>query len=179
MKLIGHKKFYDDKETGFSFYSRMTPFYDISIVVYNKKDQVIRQFMVDFGALKAMHDFVDGRAIKPVDRLLMLKDNVPTLVHRYVEKEGMTIIRSVNSKFVNSAVVAKISNYGKEKDMNAIFLKRIAWQTDTKSVLGIDTLAIPLEGVKRFVKVVKKMFKSVDLDYELANPVEENKDAVN
>ena len=173
-KIIGHKLFYTDKETGFSFYARLTEFYDISILSYNKKDQVVRQFMADFGSVAAMHQFVKDRPLTAIDRLVQLKTNLPAVVNKYIEKENMRLIRSVKSKFVNSAVVASLKKYGKD-GTPAIFLKRIAWTPKNKSILGIDTLALPLEAVKSFTKYMKKLFKGVNLEYEL----EENKDGTN
>jgi hypothetical protein len=165
-KLIGHKLFYADKETGFSFFARLTEFYDISVLAYNDKDKVIRQFMVDFGSLTAMHQFVNNKPLTAIDRLVQLKTNLPSIVTKYIEKEGMTLIRSVNSKFVNSAVVASLKTFG-EKSTPAIFLKRIAWTPTNRSVLGIDTLALPLPAVEKFTLYMKKLFKGVDLEYEL------------
>ena len=165
-KLIGHKLFYTDKETNFSFYARLTQFYDLSIIAYNKQDQVVRQFMADFGTVAAMHQFANDKPLTAIDRLVQLKTNLPSIVTKYVDKEGMTLIRSVSSKFVNSAVVASLKAYG-EKQTPAIFLKRIAWTPTNRSVLGIDTLALPLPAVVEFTKYMKKLFKGVDLEYEL------------
>jgi hypothetical protein len=165
-KLIGHKLFYTDKETNFSFYARLTPFYDLSIIAYNKQDQVVRQFMADFGTVAAMHQFANDKPLTAIDRLVQLKTNLPSIVTKYIDKEGMILIRSVSSKFVNSAVVASLKAYG-EKQTPAIFLKRIAWTPTNRSVLGIDTLALPLPAVVEFTKYMKKLFKGVDLEYEL------------
>ena len=165
-KLIGHKLFYTDKDTGFSFYARLTEFYDLSIIAYNKKDQVVRQFMADFGTVTAMHQFANDKPLTAIDRLVQLKTNLPSIVTKYIDKEGMTLIRSVSSKFVNSAVVASLKSFG-EKQTPAIFLKRVAWTPTNRSVLGIDTLALPLPAVVEFTKYMKKLFKGVDLEYEL------------
>lgn len=165
-KLIGHKIFYTDKDTGFSFYARLTEFYDLSIIAYNKKDQVVRQFMADFGTVAAMHQFANDKPLTAIDRLVQLKTNLPSIVTKYIDKEGMTLIRSVSSKFVNSAVVASLKAYG-ENQTPAIFLKRVAWTPTNRSVLGIDTLALPLPAVVEFTKYMKKLFKGVDLEYEL------------
>jgi hypothetical protein len=165
-KLIGHKLFYTDKETNFSFYARLTQFYDLSIIAYNKQDQVVRQFMADFGTVAAMHQFANDKPLTAIDRLVQLKTNLPSIVTKYVDKEGMTLIRSVSSKFVNSAVVASLKSFG-EKQTPAIFLKRVAWTPTNRSVLGIDTLALPLPAVVEFTKYMKKLFKGVDLEYEL------------
>ena len=165
-KLIGHKLFYKDKETNFSFYGRLSEFYDISILSYNKKDQVIRQFIIDFGSLAAIHQFANNRPITAIDRLVQTKTNLPSVVNKYIDKEGMTLIRSVNSKFVNSAVVASTKLFG-ENQTPAIYLKRIAWTPQNRSVLGIDTLALPLPAVEKFTLYMKKLFKGVDLEYEL------------
>ena len=165
-KLIGHKLFYTDKETNFSFYARLTQFYDLSIIAYNKQDQVVRQFMADFGTVAALHQFANDKPLTAIDRLVQLKTNLPAIVTKYIDKEGMTLIRSVSSKFVNSAVVASLKAYG-EKQTPAIFLKRVAWTPTNRSVLGIDTLALPLPAVVEFTKYMKKLFKGVDLEYEL------------
>ena len=165
-KLIGHKLFYTDKETNFSFYARLTEFYDLSIIAYNKQDQVVRQFMADFGTVAAMHQFANDKPLTAIDRLVQLKTNLPSIVTKYIDKEGMTLIRSVSSKFVNSAVVASLKSFG-EKQTPAIFLKRVAWTPQNRSVLGIDTLALPLPAVVEFTKYMKKLFKGVDLEYEL------------
>ena len=165
-KLIGHKLFYTDKETNFSFYARLTDFYDLSIIAYNKQDQVVRQFMADFGTVAAMHQFANDKPLTAIDRLVQLKTNLPAIVTKYIDKEGMTLIRSVSSKFVNSAVVASLKSFG-EKQTPAIFLKRVAWTPTNRSVLGIDTLALPLPAVVEFTKYMKKLFKGVDLEYEL------------
>jgi hypothetical protein len=93
--------------------------------------------------------------------------NYPIVVRRFIEDDGMTLLRSVDSKFVNSAVVGRYTTFGKEGD-EAIFFKRVAWAADTKSIIGIDTLALPLKGVKPFLKYVSKLFKGVNLEYELS-----------
>ena len=173
-KLIGHKIFYNDKETGFSFYARLSEFYDISVLAYNKKDQVIRQFMIDFGSLAAIHQFANDKPLTAIDRLVQMKTNLPSIVNKYIDKDGMTLIRSVKSKFVNSAVVASAKLFG-ENQTPAIYLKRIAWTPQNRSVLGIDTLALPLPAVEKFTLYMKKLFKGVDLEYEL----EESKDGDN
>ena len=165
-KLIGHNIFYNDKETGFSFYARLNQFYDISILAYNKKDQVIRQFMIDFGSLAAIHQFANDKPLTAIDRLVQMKTNLPSIVNKYIDKDGMTLIRSVKSKFVNSAVVASTKLFG-ENQTPAIYLKRIAWTPQNRSVLGIDTLALPLPAVEKFTLYMKKLFKGVDLEYEL------------
>ena len=165
-KLIGHKIFYNDKETGFSFYARLSEFYDISVLAYNKKDQVIRQFMIDFGSLAAIHQFANDKPLTAIDRLVQMKTNLPSIVNKYIDKDGMTLIRSVKSKFVNSAVVASTKLFG-ENQTPAIYLKRIAWTPQNRSVLGIDTLALPLPAVEKFTLYMKKLFKGVDLEYEL------------
>ena len=165
-KLIGHKIFYNDKDTGFSFYARLSEFYDISVLAYNKKDQVIRQFMIDFGSLAAIHQFANDKPLTAIDRLVQMKTNLPSIVNKYIDKDGMTLIRSVKSKFVNSAVVASTKLFG-ENQTPAIYLKRIAWTPQNRSVLGIDTLALPLPAVEKFTLYMKKLFKGVDLEYEL------------
>ena len=174
-KLLQHKRFYVDKETGFNFYARLTELYDISVLAYNPKDQVIRQFMIDFGSLAAMHQFVNNKPLTAIDRLVQTKTNLPSIVTKYIDKEGMTLIRSVKSKFVNSAVVASLKTFG-EKSTPAIFLKRVAWTPTNRSVLGIDTLAMPLPAVEEFTKYMKKLFKGVDLEYELEETNGTNQD---
>lgn len=165
-KLTGHKKFYFDKDTKFTFYAKLSEFFDISIIAFSHDSNSIRQFMVDYGSLKAMYDFLDGKPLKALDRMIMTK-NYPIVVRRFIEDDGMTLLRSVESKFVNSAVVGRYTTFGNDGD-KAIFFKRIAWAAESKSIIGIDTLALPLKGVKPFLKYVHKLFKGVNLEYELS-----------
>lgn len=165
-RLTGHKKFYHDKDTNFTFYAKLSEWFDISIIAFDHKSNSIRQFMVDYGSLKAMFDFADGKTITPLERLITNK-NYPAVVRKFIESDGMTLVRSVNSKFVNSAVVVKTTSFGTEKE-TAIYFKRVAWAADSKSVLGIDTLALPLKGVQPFLKYVGKLFKGVNLELELS-----------
>ncbi len=171
-KLTDHKHFYTDKETGFSFYAKLDEFYDISIIIYNHTSKTIRQYMIDYASLFAINSMVEGEPIRPIEKMLQLK-TVPAVVKHYTDREGMHLIRTVNSKIVKSAVVAKINTYGQDLDINrAIAFKRIAW-SGTKNVLGIDTLALPEEGARRFMKFVKKLFKGVDIELEFVKDKEE------
>ena len=171
-KLTGHKHFYTDKETGFAFYGKLGDFFDISIIIYNHESKSIRQYMVDYASLFAISNLVEGEPITPLSHMLQLK-TVPAVVKHYVDREHMSLIRSTNSKIVKTAVVAKINIYGEGTDTSqAISFKRIAW-SGTKNVLAIDTLALPEEGAKKFMKFIKKLFKSVDIDLEMKKDREE------
>jgi len=171
-KLTGHKHFYTDKETGFSFYGKLGEFFDISIIIYNHTSKTIRQYMVDYASLFAINNLVEGEPITPISQMLQLK-TVPAVVRHYVDREHMHLIRTVNSKIVKSAVVAKINVFGEGLDTNqAIAFKRIAW-AGTKNVIAIDTLALPKEGAVKFTKFIKKLFKGVDLELELKKDKEE------
>lgn len=177
-KLTGHKKFYHDEDTGFSFYGKLGAFYDISIIIYNHTSKSIRQYMVDYATLFAINNLVEGEPIRPLTHMLKLK-TVPAIVNRYVDKEHMHLIRTVNSKIVKSAVVAKINIFGEGTETHqAIQFKRIAW-AGRNNIIGIDTMALPLEGAKAFMKFIKKLFKGVDLELEMKNDTEEKKDGDN
>ena len=171
-KLTGHIHFYTDKETGFSFYGKLGEFFDISIIIYNHESKTIRQYMVDYASLFAISNLVEGEPITPIEKMLQLK-TVPAVVKNYVERQHMHLIRTVNSKIVKTAVVAKINIYGEGEDtMQAISFKRIAW-AGTKNVIAIDTLALPKEGAVKFMKFIKKLFKDVDIEIELKKDKEE------
>lgn len=171
-KLTGHIHFYTDKETGFSFYGKLGEFFDISIIIYNHESKTIRQYMVDYASLFAISNLVEGEPITPIEKMLQLK-TVPAVVRHYVERQHMHLIRTVNSKIVKTAVVAKINIYGEGEDtMQAISFKRIAW-AGTKNVIAIDTLALPEAGARKFMKFIKKLFKDVDIEIELKKDKEE------
>ena len=171
-KLTGHKLFYHDEATNFSFYGRLGEFFDISVIAYNHDTKSIRQYMVDYASLVAIKNLVDGNPITPISKMLQLK-TVPGVVTRYVDKEHMHLIRSVDSKIVKTAVVAKISIYGEGTNTGqAIAFKRIAW-AGRSNILGIDTLALPMAGAVAFMKYIKKLFKGVDLELEMENDKEE------
>ena len=171
-KLTGHKHFYTDQDTGFAFYGKLGEFFDISIIIYNHDSKTIRQYMVDYASLFAISNLVEGEPITPIAKMLQLK-TVPAVVRHYVDREHMHLIRTVNSKIVKTAVVAKINIYGEDLDTKqAISFKRIAW-AGTKNVIGIDTLALPADGAKKFMKFIKKLFKDVDIELELKKDKEE------
>ena len=171
-KLTGHKHFYTDADTGFSFYGKLGDFFDISIIIYNHESKTIRQFMVDYASLFAINNLVEGEPITPISKMLQLK-TVPAVVKHYVEREHMHLIRSTNSKIVKTAVVAKINVFGEDLDTSqAIAFKRIAW-SGTKNVLAIDTLALPEAGARKFIKFIKKLFKDVDIELEMKKDREE------
>ena len=177
-KLTGHKHFYTDKDTGFSFYGKLGEFFDISIIIYNHTSKTIRQYMVDYASLFAISNLVEGEPITPISHMLQLK-TVPALVKNYVEKQHMHLIRTVNSKIIKTAVVAKLNIYGEGTDTHqAISFKRIAW-AGTKNVIGIDTLALPEEGARKFMKFIKKLFKGVDFELEMKKDKEELKNGSN
>ena len=128
--------------------------------------------MVDYASLFAISNLVEGEPITPIAKMLQLK-TVPAVVRHYVDREHMHLIRTVNSKIVKTAVVAKINIYGEDLDTKqAISFKRIAW-AGTKNVIGIDTLALPADGAKKFMKFIKKLFKDVDIELELKKDKEE------
>lgn len=164
-KLLGHKKFYHDKDTGFAFYGRMSKLGDISVLAFSPDDQNVRQYMIDFASLVAMQNFIDAEPTRVIGKFIMTT-NVPTVVRRFVEDDQMTIIRTVDSKFVKSAVVVKTTAFD-NGNSSAIYFKRIAWNAQTKSIIGIDTLALPLKGVEAFMAYIKKLFKNIDLELEL------------
>jgi hypothetical protein len=164
-KLTGHKKFYHDDTMDFTFYMKMTEFFDLSVIAFDNRTQNIRQFMVDYASLKAMYDFVDGKPIRPVNKLID-KQPFPSVVRNYMEKDQMLLIRSANSKIASNAVVVQKHTFGVGKE-DSISFKRVAWTMPNRSVIGIDTLALPLKGVKAFLEKVQKLFKGVDLEYEL------------
>jgi len=171
-KLTGHIHFYTDIDTGFSFYGKLGEFFDISIIIYNHESKTIRQYMVDYASLFAISNLVEGEPITPIEKMLQLK-TVPAVVKHYVERQHMHLIRTVNSKIVKTAVVAKINVFGEGLDTHqAISFKRIAW-AGTKNVIGIDTLALPKEGAVKFMKFIKKLFKDVDIEIELKKDKEE------
>lgn len=171
-KLTGHKHFYTDKETGFSFYGKLGAFFDISIIIYNHDTKTIRQYLVDYASLFAINNLVEGEPITPISKMLQLK-TVPAVVRQYVDKQHMHLIRTTNSKIVKTAVVAKINIFGEGTDTNqAIAFKRIAW-AGTKNVIAIDTLALPEEGARKFMKFIKKLFKDVDIEVEMKKDKEE------
>ena len=173
-KLTGHKPFYHDDKMNFTFYMKMTEFYDLSVIAYDNRTQNVRQFMVDYASLKAMYDFADGKAIRPVTKLIE-KQPFPSVLRNYLEKDQMLLIRSVQSKIASNAVVVQTHKFGVEKE-DAISFKRVSWAMPNRSVIGIDTLALPLNGVKEFLRRVQKLFKGVDLEYELTEETTDGTD---
>jgi hypothetical protein len=81
----------------------------------------------------------------------------PLIGKDYIEA-GFTLLKKTgSSKFANVVVLAKLGDFGKDKGKSFI-LRRVVYN-DTL-VIGVDTLALPLNAVKSFIKKMESYFKT-------------------
>jgi hypothetical protein len=152
-KTSKHVFFYHDKETKFDFFYHFTPTNDVSIMSYDIVNTTYREFVLDDEVVGAMFQAVKGNEITAY----IPKSGEPAMINiakDYV-KSGFTLIKkTIRSKFANVNVLVKLSEFSKDK--KSFILRRIVFNETL--VIGMDTLALPLDGVKAFVEKITKMF---------------------
>ena len=156
-KTSGHLWFYHDKTTNFDFFYHFTPTNDVSIMSYDIVNRTYREFVLDDEIVRSMFEVLKGKEITPHT----IKSGEPAMldIAKDYINAGFTLIKKSNrSKFANINVLVKLTNFEKEnaKSKQALILRRIVFN-DTL-VIGMDTLAIPLDGIKAFISKIEKEF---------------------
>jgi hypothetical protein len=124
---------------------------------FDTVNKTYREFILDEVVIRAMFEVVDGADISRDYRFIQDKMVTPKVGKEYIDA-GFTMIKKTgNSKFANVVVLVKLGDFGKEKGKSFI-LRRIVYN-DTLTI-GMDTLALPLNAVKSFVKKMEVYFKT-------------------
>jgi hypothetical protein len=153
-KTSKHVFFYNDKDTKFDFFYHFTPTNDVSIMSFDITNTTYREFILDDEVVHAMFEVVKGKKITPH----VPKSGEPAMLSiakDYINSGFSLIKKTSRSKFANVNVLVKLGDFSKDK--KSFILRRIVFNETL--VIGMDTLAIPLDGVKAFVEKITKMFK--------------------
>jgi hypothetical protein len=158
-KTSGHTWFYHDDSYGFDFYYKFTNENDISILSFDTKGKTYREFILDEVIIRAMFEAIDGADISRDYRFIQDKMVTPSIAKDYIDA-GFTMLKKTgNSKFANVVVLAKVGNFGADKVRSKSFILRRVVYNDTL-IIGMDTLALPLNAIKSFVKKMEVYFKA-------------------
>lgn len=143
---------------------------DISILAYNVRDGLYREFLVDFAILKAMFDYNKGEEIKSFKKFIQ-SEKYPPVVIDLKENFDMTIIKNTHSHLYGASVLVSADEYGDKGNRKSVFnMKRIIYTPQKgNTLIGMDTMSLPQKAVKSFIKEVKKMFKKADIELDLKN----------
>ena len=156
LKTSGHKWFYTDKSYNFDFFYKFTTDNDITIMSFDSHNKTYREFILDEVIIKAMFDAIDEKTITGNQIYINDKMTTPDIAKDYINS-GFTLLKKTgNSKFANVVVLVKVGDFGKEKGKSFI-LRRIVYNETL--IIGVDTMALPLNSVKSFVKKMEKYFK--------------------
>jgi hypothetical protein len=156
-KTSGHKWFYKEKSYDFDFFYKFTAENDLTIMSFDTHNKTYREFILDEVIIKAMFDVIDGKEITKNKLYINDKMTTPLIGKDYIEA-GFTMLKKTgSSKFANVVVLAKLGDFGKDKGKSFI-LRRVVYN-DT-IVIGVDTLALPLNAVKSFIKKMESYFKT-------------------
>jgi hypothetical protein len=155
-KTSGHTFFYNDKDYDFDFFYKFTKDNDISIMSFDTKNKTYREFILDEVIIRAMFEVIDGKDISRDYRFIQDKMPTPDVARDYIDAGFILLKKTGNSKFANVVVLAKLGNFGKEQNKSFI-LRRVVYN-DTLTI-GVDTMALPLDAVKSFVKKMEIHFK--------------------
>jgi hypothetical protein len=103
-----------------------------------------------------MFEVIDGKDISRDYRFIQDKMPTPKIGKDYIDAGFILLKKTGNSKFANVVVLAKLGDFGKDKGKSFI-LRRIVY--NDMLIIGLDTLALPLNAVKSFVKKMEIYFK--------------------
>lgn len=155
-KTSGHTWFFTDNDYDFDFFYKFTRDNDISIMSFDRNNRTYREFILDEVIIRAMFEVIDGKDISRDYRFIQDKMPTPDIGRDYIDAGFILLKKTGNSKFANVVVLAKLGDFGKDKG-KAFILRRIVY--NDVLVIGLDTLALPLNAVKAFVKKMEKHFK--------------------
>jgi len=174
-KVLKKDWFYTDEMANTEFYLTDNSFHDISVAAYDTVNGTFREFLVDFVTLKSIYQFSKEEELKVTKRFVDNTYKLP-LIKAYVEKDKMTLIKKQAGSMYGAAVLGKIMEYHPSEDetFKALLLKRVAYlPMASNSILGIDTLALPLGAAVALIESLKKKFKEVDIEIDLESGGEE------
>ena len=159
-KTSGHRLFYKDKSSGlsFNFYYKFTKDNDLSILSFDRFNRTYREFIIDDAIVKAMFDVDAGIDLVATSSLVDKKSELPSVAEDYV-KAGFTVLKKTGrSKFANVVVLGKLADFGTGKTKSkSLVLRRVVY--NDVITIGMDTIALPLNAVKAFVKSMGRYFK--------------------
>jgi hypothetical protein len=167
-KILNKEFFYQDPDMGTEFYVGQTPYFDLTVMMYDTQAGTVREFLVDFHTLKEIYMFSKHGLINPDP----LQNKVETMLHtvkNFVTKDNMTIIKANESQVYGNCVLGKVISFVRDDENKEVLsLKRLAYLPAIKnSILGIDTMAIPREAATLLIEKIQKLFKNVDIDIDL------------
>ncbi len=172
-KHLKKEFFYKDPNMGTEFYVGQTPFFDLTVMMYDTQAETIREFLLDFHTLREIYMFARHGVINP-NPMQNTAERVIHTIKNYTTKDGMTIIKSNLSEVYGSAVLGKVMSFMRdETEETVLSLKRIAYLPMNKDhVLGIDTMAIPKDAADLLIEKVQKLFKNVDIEIDLEGDID-------
>lgn len=164
-KLYGVTHFYTDSEKRFEFYYRRNWLDQFDVMVWDIEGKTNRWFMVTAGVFFTMLNLSENLTLSGY------KDNIqkaakPKVVNEYIHNHEYTLLVHKVTKLSGDSVVGKLGKYGPEDDRrDVLLLKRVASIPEMEGmVLGMDTMEIPVEGVVKLVKDIRKRyFKDVEI----------------
>lgn len=158
-KTSGHLWFFHEKSHNFDYFYKFTGDYDLSIMSFDIVNKTYREFILDEVIIRAMFEAVDGAEISRDYRYIKDKMVTPNVAKEYIDA-GFTMIKKTgNSKFANVVILAKVGEFGNSKDRSkALILRRVVYNSTL--TIGVDTIALPLDAVKEFIKRMEKHFKT-------------------
>jgi hypothetical protein len=172
-KNLGKEFFYQDPNMGTEFYVGQTPYYDLTVLMYDTQAGTMREFLVDFHTLKEIYMFAKHGVINPDP----MQNKIEKMIHtikNYTTKDGMKIIKAHQSEVYGSAVLGKVMAFTRDDtEEEVLSLKRIAYLPMNKDhIMGIDTMAIPKAAAEVLIEEVQKLFKNVDIDIDLEGEID-------
>jgi hypothetical protein len=173
-KLYEVKHFYTDDSKRFEFYYRKNWLDQFDVMVVDVQQNTNRWFMVTAPIFVAMLNLEKDEQLR-VYKANIEKSAKPKVANELIHNHQFKLISHKTAKFNGETIIAKLGEFGVEKErQRVLLLKRIAFVPEKDNlILGMDTMEIPFIGINKLVADIKKTyFKNADL--EIVDEEEEN-----
>lgn len=165
-KLYGVSHFYTDSKKRFEFYYRKNWMGQFDLMVYDVENKTNRWFMMTPPVFYALLGIDKDGDIKAYKKNIARKPK-PRVANELLHNKYFTLISHQVAKFNAHTVVARVGEFGEDRE-KVLLLKAIASVPEQEyMVLGMDTIEIPFEGVTKLIELIKeKHFKGVEIEME-------------
>lgn len=158
-RISGHRFIYHDKQTNYDFFFKVNKLYDISILAFGIDYGTYREFVIDYPIMKAIYFSAKHPEVelnKVADDVFINSEVGTTQIIADYISEGFTLLAmNGDNRLANVATLAQVMSLG--TGCKTLVARRVVYKKDGL-VLGIDTLALPLEASMAIVNQYNKTF---------------------
>jgi len=167
-RLYGVTHYYTDNNKRFEFYYRKSWTGQFDLMVYDIENRSNRWFTMTPAVFYALLGIDKDGNIKTYKKNIT-KAPKPRVVNEFLHNKYYTLISHQVARYNAHTVIGRTGEFGPpEAREKVLLLKAVASIPEQDlMVLGMDTMEIPFEGVKKLIEIIKeKHFKGVEIEME-------------